>query len=184
MSENNKNILVFCGSREGSNKYIDEMKQIAVTLTSFNNTSLVYGGGNSGLMRVVADAFFDKNRPIKAIYTKQLADLRPELLETRSMTVSLVNTMEERKREMLDSCDVVILAAGGVGSIEEFMFVLSEKQLGIHKKPVIIVNTQGLWNDFISQMRKIDEEGFGYEKFDALVTIYDSASHFSQVFAL
>jgi hypothetical protein len=160
------------------------MKRIATTLASLNNTSLVYGGGNCGLMKVVADAFFDKNLPIKAIYTRQLATQRPELLDSRSMTVSLVNTMEERKREMLDSCDIVILAAGGIGSIEEFMFVLSEKQLGLHTKPVIIVNTQGFWNDLINQMRKIDDEGFGYNKFDTLVTTYDSADHFSQTFSL
>jgi uncharacterized protein (TIGR00730 family) len=180
----NKRVLVFCGSREGNDNYVDEMKQIAATLASYDNISLVYGGGSCGLMKVVADAFFDKNRLIKAIYTKQLADQRPELLDSRPMMVSLVDTMEERKREMIDSSDIVILAAGGIGSIEEFMFVLSEKQLGIHKKPVIIVNTQGLWDNLINQMKKIDEEGFGYNKFDTLVTIYESAHHFSQSFSL
>ena len=152
-----KKICVFCGSNPGKNPiYID----FAVKLGEYmarNSISLVYGGGNFGLMGAISTAMME--------YGGHVTGVIPELINehvghNNVSELIIVKTMHERKSLMYSMSDAFISLPGGIGSLEELLEVFTWLQLGYHFKPVLIFNINGFYDNLLEQFKVMVREGF------------------------
>ncbi|CAN1304723.1 Cytokinin riboside 5'-monophosphate phosphoribohydrolase LOG3 [Linum perenne] len=153
-----KRICVFCGSSQGKkSSYQDAAIQLAHELVS-RNIDLVYGGGSIGLMGLVSQAVHDGGRHVIGSDTLTLF-----LLQLTGETVGEVKAvagMHQRKAEMAKHSDAFIALPGGYGTLEELLEVITWAQLGIHDKPVGLLNVDGYYNALLSFIDKAVEEEF------------------------
>ncbi len=122
------------------------------------NLTLVYGGAKVGLMGAVADGVL--NAGGKAIGVLPHFLQQKELAHAGLTELILVDTMHERKTKMNELCDGVIALPGGFGTMEELFEMLTWGQLGLHRKPIGLLNTNGFYDDLMSLARNMSEKGF------------------------
>ena len=143
-----KRICVFTGSRHGSNpQYAEAAQQLGRELVR-RNYSLVYGGGNVGLMKVIAEAVLDLGGHVTGVIPDSLVN--KEVAHRGLSELRIVQSMHERKAMMAELSDGFIAMPGGIGTMEEFFEVLSWAQLGIHRKPCGLLNTGGYYDRLIA----------------------------------
>jgi uncharacterized protein (TIGR00730 family) len=152
-----KRITVFCGSSFGTEEIYKEQATLLGETLAEQNIELVYGGANVGLMGAVADGILSKGG--KAIGV--LPDfLRSKEIAHQGLTeLILVESMHERKTKMNDLCDGVIALPGGFGTLEELFEMLTWAQLGLHKKPIAILNINGFYDSLIQLTEVMVEKG-------------------------
>ncbi|KAG0484531.1 hypothetical protein HPP92_008610 [Vanilla planifolia] len=151
-------ICVFCGSSQGKKKgYQDAAIELGQELVC-RSIDLVYGGGSVGLMGLVSQAVYDGGRHVIGVIPKTLM-LREITGETVG-EVKAVADMHQRKAEMARQSDAFIALPGGYGTLEELLEVITWAQLGIHDKPVGLLNVDGYYNSLLSFIDKAVEEGF------------------------
>ena len=168
-----KTIAVFCGSSVGNNP-LYEQKAIDLGKTLYNNQiGLVYGGGNRGLMGVVAKTVFALGGSVTGVLPEalNLASVRQAVVETELIVVP---TMHERKAKMYSLADAFIALPGGIGTFEEFLEVFTWLQLGYHHKPVALLNTAGFYDPLLHFFQQSSNEGFIHKDLlDALIVEED-----------
>ncbi len=120
--------------------------------------SLVFGGGGNGLMGEVAKAAQAGGAPVQGIMPAFLQALEPPVSAEEKLIVT--PHIQERKALMLQMSDAFVVLPGGVGTLDEFFEVCTEAQLGVHKKPIVVVNVDGYFNALDSMLRAIVERGF------------------------
>lgn len=153
-----KSILVYCGSAKGNNTAYTEAAQRLGSVLAANKIQLIYGGGSIGLMGVVADTVM-KNRG-------EVIGVIPKFLNVKEVghggltSLIEVSSMHERKAKMEEMCDAVIAIPGGYGTLDELFEILTWSQLGLHKKPIGILNVNGYFNGLIAQLDTMVKEGF------------------------
>ncbi|KAK4725065.1 hypothetical protein AABB24_037495 [Solanum stoloniferum] len=153
-----KRICVFCGSSQGKkSSYQDAAIELGKELVS-RNIDLVYGGGSIGLMGLVSQAVHDGGRHVIGVIPKTL--MPRELTGETVGEVKAVAGMHQRKAEMARHSDAFIALPGGYGTLEELLEVITWAQLGIHDKPVGLLNVDGYYNSLLSFIDKAVEEGF------------------------
>ena len=168
------NICVFCGSSPGySSIYADAAKELGFLIARGNHT-LIYGGGNIGLMGIVADAVLEKQGQVIGVIPKFLMDKEVGHLGLTSLEI--VTSMHERKKRMADLSDVFIAIPGGWGTLEEIAEILSWKQLGLLAQPVALLNVNGFFNPLLQQMKLMVNEGFLHEQNFSSIKTSDSAT--------
>jgi uncharacterized protein (TIGR00730 family) len=152
-----KNITVFCGSSFGTDVIFKEQAELLGKTLARQNIGLVYGGANVGLMGAVADGALSENGTVVGV----LPDfLRSKEIAHKGLTeLILVESMHERKTKMNDLCDGVIALPGGFGTLEELFEMLTWAQLGLHKKPIAILNTNGFYDALIELLKGMVEKG-------------------------
>ncbi len=159
---NGKKICIFCSS---SNKidqiFFDAAKQIASFLT-IEGTELVFGGGEIGLMGIIAKTFKNNNRKVISVIPKKLN--KKGVLFEKSDQIIETETMNERKNIMANISDAFIALPGGFGTLEEILEVITLKQLGYLDKPISILNTNGFYNPLLNQLETIYTNKFADEK--------------------
>ena len=174
-------VAIFCGSMFGSKK---EYKDIAVKVTEYlsrNRYDIVYGGGENGLMGVVANTALKNKAHVTGIIPNFL-DNR-ETINKKIDKIIITKTMEQRKKKFLSISDSFIALPGGAGTIEEISLVLSALQLGVIKnKKFIIFNYKNYWSDIIKQYKKVISSGFAYKNFDNLFVICSNLSELKDSF--
>ncbi len=165
-------LCVYCGSRPGRNPaYEDAAKALGAAIAA-NGWRLVYGAGDVGLMGAVADAAITGGaETLGVIPTHLLAREAPENRYTQRI---ITETMHERKKVMFMNADAVAVLPGGAGSLDEFFEVLTWAQLGLHTKPVFLMNTQGYWTPLIQLVDHVIEEGFAEPSLKALMTVSET----------
>ncbi len=119
---------------------------------------LVYGAGDVGIMGAVARSAQAAGAETFGVIPQHLVDW--EVGKTDLTSYVVTETMHERKKVMFMNCDAVVVLPGGAGSLDEFFEVLTWRQLGLHKKPIILVNTKNYWDPLIALMRHVTEQGF------------------------
>ena len=148
-----KRVTVFCGSSIGTDdSYKTQATLLGQTLAK-HNIELVYGGANVGLMGAVADGVLSKGGKVIGVLPKVLKT--KEIAHENLTELILVDTMHERKTIMHELCDGVIALPGGFGTLEEFFEMLTWGQLGLHQKPIAILNVEGFYdllNEFVQTM--------------------------------
>ncbi|MCP3926310.1 MAG: TIGR00730 family Rossman fold protein [Desulfobacterales bacterium] len=148
-----KRICVFCGSSPGSDpEYVEMAKKLGMELAQ-NNIELVYGGGNVGMMGVLANSVVENKGDVIGVITNKL--LKMEVAFTELSDLRVVDTMHERKAIMADLADGFIAMPGGFGTMDEMFEVLTWSQLNIHQKPCGFLNVNGYYDklvDFIDHM--------------------------------
>jgi uncharacterized protein (TIGR00730 family) len=151
-------LCVFCGSNLGtSDVYRDGARAFGVELAS-RGIDLVWGGGRVGLMGAVADAVLDAGQRAIGVIPEFLADR--EIAHPRASELIVVDSMHTRKAVMAARSDGFVLLPGGLGSFEEFFEVLTWAQLGLHQKPIGILNLAGFFDPLLELMRHASREGF------------------------
>jgi uncharacterized protein (TIGR00730 family) len=119
---------------------------------------LVYGGGNVGLMGVIADAVMASGGEVIGVIPDFLS--RREVAHHGITRLEIVNSMHERKKRMADLADAFVALPGGLGTLEEVAEVLTWRQLGLVSQPVIVLNTNNFFGLLLEQLRKMVQEGF------------------------
>uniref|UniRef100_A0A0D3AHL0 cytokinin riboside 5'-monophosphate phosphoribohydrolase n=1 Tax=Brassica oleracea var. oleracea TaxID=109376 RepID=A0A0D3AHL0_BRAOL len=153
-----KSICVFCGSSNGKKvSYQDAAIDLGKELVA-KKVDLVYGGGSIGLMGLVSQAVHDGGRHVIGVIPKLL--MLQEITGETIGEVREVADMHQRKAEMAKSSDAFIALPGGYGTLEELLEVITWAQLGIHDKPVGLLNVDGYYNALLSFIDKAVEEGF------------------------
>ncbi|XP_040384380.1 probable cytokinin riboside 5'-monophosphate phosphoribohydrolase LOGL10 [Oryza brachyantha] len=153
-----KRICVFCGSSQGKKRsYHDAAIELGNELVA-RSIDLVYGGGSIGLMGLVSQAVFDGGRHVIGVIPKTL--MTPEISGETVGEVRAVADMHQRKAEMARQSDAFIALPGGYGTLEELLEVITWAQLGIHHKPVGLLNVDGYYNSLLTFIDKAVEEGF------------------------
>lgn len=153
-----RRICVFCGSSKGKKtSYQDAAVELGQELVA-RNIDLVYGGGSVGLMGLVSQAVYSGGRHVIGVIPKTL--MPREITGETVGEVKEVGDMHQRKAEMARQSDAFIALPGGYGTLEELLEVITWAQLGIHDKPVGLLNVDGYYNALLSFIDKAVEEGF------------------------
>ena len=153
-----KNIAVFCGSSAGNDvRYGQQAKALGEAMVN-NQMNLVYGGGNIGLMGMIANTVLDLGNKVTGVLPHFLN--RKEVGHVALSKLILVDSMHERKQRMSELADAFIAMPGGFGTLEEVAEMLTWAQLGLSKKPLGFYNVNGFFDPLIAQFDKMEEEGF------------------------
>ena len=164
-----KRICVFCGSSRGRrDAYADAARTMARALVD-RGLGLVYGGGSVGLMGILADAVLDAGGEAIGVLPRGLA--RKEYAHERLTTLHLVGSMHERKALMASLADGFAALPGGLGTLEEVFEILTWAQLGIHQKPVGLVDVEDYWAGLRGLLRHAVREGFVRLEYAGLLLI-------------
>ena len=156
-------IAVFCGSSLGKNP-LYEQKAIELGKALYENQiGLVYGGGNRGLMGVVAKTVYALGGSVTGVLPQalNLASVRQAVVETELI---IVPTMHDRKAKMYTLSDAFIALPGGLGTFEEFLEVFTWLQLGYHHKPIALLNTAGFYDPLLHFFDQSVHEGFVHQQ--------------------
>ncbi len=151
-------VCVYCGSRNGVSPAYAEVARTVGRWIGKHQGQLVYGGGNNGLMGLVAQATADAGGRVVGIIPKALQS--HENTRTACDEVHVVDTMHERKRMMAERADVFLALPGGIGTFEEFFEVWTWRQLGYHDKPVGLLNTEGYYDGLLAFAQHSVTQGF------------------------
>lgn len=153
-----KRITVFCGSSFGTDNIYKLQATLLGQSLAKRNIELVYGGANVGLMGAVADGALKSGGRVIGVLPGFLKD--KEIAHEQLTELIMVESMHERKSKMNELCDGVIALPGGYGTLEEFFEMLTWGQLGLHKKPVAILNIDGFYDPLIKLVQIMVDKGF------------------------
>jgi len=143
-----KNICVFCGSNTGILKEYKQQTEELGKIIAQRNLKLIYGGGNVGLMGILADTVLGLNGQVVGVIPDFL--MRKEVGHTGLNVQIIVQTMHERKQKMAELSDAFIVLPGGIGTMEEFFEIFTWAQLGLHNKPFAILNSGGYYHHLLA----------------------------------
>lgn len=152
------NICVFCGSSKGKNPVYAEAARKLGALIAQNNHALIYGGGNVGLMGIVADAVMDNKGEVTGVIPQFL--MNREVGHNGLTRLEIVESMHQRKQRMADLSQAFIAIPGGWGTLEELAEILTWRQLGLISHPIVLLNIDNFYTPLISQMQLMLDEGF------------------------
>ncbi|MEO8470661.1 MAG: TIGR00730 family Rossman fold protein [Chryseolinea sp.] len=153
-----KRITVFCGSSFGSDVIFQKEAFRLGEYLAENNIGLVYGGAQVGLMGSVANGVLSKGGEAIGVLPKFLGT--KEVAHGNLSELILVDSMHERKTKMNELSDGVIALPGGFGTLEEFFEMLTWAQLGLHKKPIAILNMEGFYDPLLEFIQQMVDKGF------------------------
>jgi len=152
------NVCIFCGSGSGNKPIYAEAAREMGSLLSTSKSTLIYGGGNIGLMGIIADQILSRGGKVIGIIPDFL--MKKEVGHTGLTQLEVVGSMHERKRRMADLADVFIALPGGWGTLDELAEILTWKQLGLINASVGILNTHHYFDTLLAQMKTMESEGF------------------------
>jgi len=151
-------VCVYCGSRAGADPAYGQAATALGTALAGANMRLVYGAGDIGLMGAVARAAKDAGGNTFGVIPTHL--LEREVGKRDLNTFVVTETMHERKKVMFMNADAIVVLPGGAGSLDEFFEVLTWRQLGLHAKPILLLNTQGYWTPMLAALDHMVAQGF------------------------
>ncbi len=151
-------VCVYCGSRSGERPEFADIARITGHWIGQQGGQLVYGGGNNGLMGVLADATLSSGGRVVGIIPHALVEKEWAKLDCTELHV--VENMHERKRLMAERADVFLALPGGIGTFEEFFEVWTWRQLGYHDKPVGLLNMDGYYDALLAFLACSVRSGF------------------------
>jgi uncharacterized protein (TIGR00730 family) len=162
-----KKLCVFCGSSIGKNpKYRINAQLLADKLVE-KNIDLVYGGGNVGIMGILASRMIEKKGNVFGIIPEKIHSMVKHIEITELL---ITKDMHARKAKMYELSDGFIALPGGIGTLEELSEILTWYQLGYHQKPIAILNIDGFYDSLINFLENMISEGFlRKEQYECLI---------------
>ncbi|TMV74012.1 TIGR00730 family Rossman fold protein, partial [Thioclava sp. BHET1] len=158
MTRPTRSVCVYCGSRNGARPaYIAAAETLGQKIAE-EGWRLVYGAGDVGLMGAVARSAMAAGAETFGVIPEHLE--RREVGKRDLTTFVVTQTMHERKKVMYMNCDAIVVLPGGAGSLDEFFEVLTWRQLGLHEKPIYLLDTEGYWQPLTALMDHVIREGF------------------------
>lgn len=167
-----KRIAVFCASSIGFETIFQEQAYLLGKTLAEKQIELIYGGAKVGLMGAVADGVLEHKGAATGILPRFLKE--KEIAHENLTQLILVDTMHERKAMMGEMADGIIALPGGFGTMEELFEMLTWGQLGLHKKPIGILNINGFYNDLLSFIQTVVDKGFMKEIYQKLLLKSDN----------
>ena len=167
-----RSVCVYCASSTRIDPIYAEAAAKLGTMLGERGVRVINGAGSIGLMRVVSDAVLQSGGQVTGVIPRFMVDNGwghaglTELIE--------VETMHERKQIMADLSDAAIALPGGCGTLEELLEVITWKQLGLYKKPIIILNTNGYYDPLLELFHKAIDEQFMRSEHAAMWTVVDT----------
>jgi len=141
--------------------------------------SIVYGGGQVGIMGVVAKTSLDLGLHVTGIVPQFLATKENMFKEINNLKI--VKDMSERKKILFELGDAFIAFPGGTGTVEEITEIISWKVLGLHKKPILFFNFQNFWKPLMKQFKSINENKFGNINLQSIFETIDTPQQFEKI---
>lgn len=151
-------LCIYCGSSPGSSPDYAHAAKACGTALVQRDIKLIYGGGNVGMMGLLADTVLAANGEVIGVIPHHLAD--KELAHTGATQMLRVNSMHERKQMMADLSDGFIALPGGIGTLEELFETLTWLQLGLHHKPIGLLNVCGFFDSMLTFLDHMVEQRF------------------------
>ncbi len=169
MESQARSVCLFCGSRTGGDPlYVAEARRLGRCLAAHGHR-LVYGAGDRGLMGEAARAMQEAGGRILGVIPQHLVDWEVGKADIDEYFVT--ETMHQRKKLMFDRSDAVIALPGGTGTLDELVEVLTWRQLGLHDKPIVVVNLAGYWDPLLALIDHTIAHGFAEARFKAFLTV-------------
>ena len=153
-----KSVCVFCGSRFGTNPAHKAAAHRLGNGLAERNMRLVYGAGDVGLMGTVANACQSAGGEVFGVIPENLMDMEVGKQDLSSFIIT--ENMHERKKIMFMNADIIVTLPGGAGSLDEFFEILTWAQLGLHSKPIYLLNIEGYWSPLMALIDHQIESGF------------------------
>jgi uncharacterized protein (TIGR00730 family) len=151
-------VCVYAGSASGASDQYGEVSRQAVGEVVRRGADIVYGGGSLGLMGILADAALEAGGEVTGVIPKFLDDR--EVGHHGVNDLRVVETMHERKMLMADLADAFLVLPGGIGTLEEVVEMLSWSQLGLHRKPIGLLDVDGFWGPLVALLDHMTTEQF------------------------
>jgi len=162
-------LCVFCGSSDGARSEYLEAATAFGRLLATMGTTLVYGGGATGMMGAVADAVLAGGGSVVGVIPKSLA--LKEIMHEGATEMHVVDSMHERKALMASLADGFVVLPGGFGTMEEMFEIVTWLQLGLHRKPCGVLNVEGYYDPLVALIERFIEEGFVANEHRSLLLI-------------
>lgn len=166
-----RSVCVYCGSRDGNDPAYATAAHATGTMLAANDWRLVYGAGDVGLMGRTARAAQSAGGTVFGVIPQHLMDW--EVGKTDLNTFVVTETMHERKKVMLMNADAVVVLPGGAGSLDEMFEALTWRQLGLHDKPIFVLNTNGYWDPLRTLIQHTIDHGFADANLLEFTTLVD-----------
>lgn len=167
-----RSICIYCGSRNGRNPvYVREARALGAAL-AHSGYALVYGAGDRGLMGETARAAQSAGARITGFIPRHLFELEVGKHDIHALIVT--ETMHERKKLMLGNADAVVALPGGPGTLDELIEVLTWRHLGLHDKPVLLLNTNDYWGPLLALIDHMVAEGFVGSQFRDFLRVVET----------
>lgn len=164
-----KSVCLYCGSRPGADAAFAAAAAAFGAGVAAAGWRLVYGAGDMGLMGIAARAAQEGGAPVIGFIPRHLVEQEVARADLDHLVVT--ETMHERKKLMLGNADAVVALPGGPGTLDELVEVLTWRHLGLHAKPVVLVNIGGYWDPLLALFAHMTQAGFVGEGFRAGLTV-------------
>lgn len=163
------NICVFCSCSPVDESYIDAVRKMGRSLGEAGHT-LVFGAFSNGLMGAIADGFRDAGADIIGVAPRFLEEAgRP--VHEGCTTLIETDSLAERKNEMIALADAVVVAPGGIGTLDEAFSVMAMTISGERKIPVVFLNFEGFYDRLIDELHRMEESGFIRHPIDSILSV-------------
>lgn len=162
-------VCVFCGSRPGTNPAHALAARAFGQAIAAEGWRLVYGAGDVGLMGEVARAAQTAGAPTMGVIPTHLMTRERGKRDLSQFVIT--EDMHERKKVMFMNSDAIVVLPGGAGSLDEFFEVLTWRQIGLHRKPIFLLDTEGYWQPLAALLRHVIDQGFAEE---TMLTYYST----------
>ena len=151
-------VCIFCGAHAGRTSRFREIAEETARAVVAAGYGIVYGGGRVGLMGAIADAALAAGGEVIGVIPAALATA--EVAHGGVTQLHVVESMHERKALMADLSDAFVALPGGFGTMDEFHEILTWKQLRIHDKPIVLLNTDGYYDSLLALYDRMEDDGF------------------------
>lgn len=153
-----RRVAVYCASNDGAKPgYVATARDLG-TLLAHRGITVVYGGGRTGLMGALADAAMAAGGDVIGVMPHGLVER--EVAHRGITTLHVVDSMHERKAMIAEMADAFVTMPGGIGTLEEFFETWTWANLGVHKKPVGLLDSDGFWTPLFALLDQLEQEGF------------------------
>lgn len=167
-------VCVYCGSRPGNRPAYTAEAEALGQIIAQERWRLVYGAGDVGLMGSVARSAQSAGAATFGVIPVHL--LKREAGKTDLGSFIVTENMHERKKVMFMNSDAIVVLPGGAGSLDEFFEVLTWRQLSLHEKPILLLNTDGYWDPLLALIDHVIEQGFADASIRAFLTSLDNVA--------
>jgi len=165
-----KTIAIFCGSKTGNNPLYAEHAASLGKMLATSDFDIVYGGGESGIMGIIANQALLNGASVTGVIPKVLIPW--EQYHKQLTELIITDDMHVRKKTMYQLADAAIILPGGMGTLDELFEILTWNQLSIHNKKIFILNTDGFYSDLIAHMKRLEKNGFLYHPVSESFTVH------------
>jgi|TARA_B100000959_G_scaffold65438_1_gene69462 hypothetical protein len=175
-----KSLTIYCSSSNLlEQKYYDLSNQIGEFLGN-KKISIIYGGGKVGMMGKISHSAMSSHGRVIGIIPKFLNS--KEIIDLNVSETIIVKDMRERKQKLFELGDAFLILPGGSGTIEEATEIISWFYLGLHNKPIIIINFENYWDSMLQMYDNVIKKNFGEKKLQPMLKIVKTFEEFSNLF--